>query len=140
VKIQIRAVGRLRDRRMEDLCREYLDRARRHLPVEVIEVERGEDLLRNLPVGTEVVALEPGGDAWDTAALTAYVEGKMTQGQRGLAFLIGGADGLPPAAVTGAQRRLSLSPLTLPHRLARVVLCEQIYRVLSRIRGEPYDR
>ena len=54
--------------------------------------------------------------------------------------MIGGADGLPRRSVDGAHRRLSLSPLTLPHRLARVVLCEQIYRVLSQIRGEPYDR
>ena len=80
MKIQIRAVGRLRDRRMEELCREYLDRARRHLPVEVVEVERGEELLRKLPAGTEVVALEPGGDAWNTAALTAYVRGEDDPG------------------------------------------------------------
>ena len=140
MKIQIRAVGRLRDRRMEELCREYLDRARRHLPVDVLEVDEGADLLRNLPAGSEVVALEPGGDSWDTATLTRHVEGRMTQGQRALVFLIGGADGLPAAVVSAAQRRLSLSALTLPHRLARVVLCEQIYRVLSRIRGEPYDR
>jgi 23S rRNA pseudoU1915 N3-methylase RlmH len=99
VKIQIRAVGKMRDRRMEELCREYLDRARRHVPVEVIEVERGEELLRNLPVGTEVVALEPGGHAWDTGGPDHLRGRKMTQGQRGLAFLIGGADGLPPAAV-----------------------------------------
>jgi 23S rRNA (pseudouridine1915-N3)-methyltransferase len=72
--------------------------------------------------------------------LTGYIEGRMTQGQRAVVFLIGGADGLPPEVVRQSQRRLSLSPLTLPHRLARVVLCEQIYRVLSRIRGEPYDR
>ena len=63
----------MRDRRMEELCREYLDRARRHLPVEVSEVDGDEDLLRGLPAGTEVIALEPGGDAWDTAALTAHV-------------------------------------------------------------------
>ena len=140
MKIQIRAVGRMRDRRMEELCREYLDRARRHLPVEIQEVDSDADLLRNLPTGSEVVALEPGGDAWDTPALTAYIEGRMTQGQRAVVFLIGGADGLPGTLVKQAHRRLSLSPLTLPHRLARVLLCEQIYRVLSRIRGEPYDR
>jgi 23S rRNA (pseudouridine1915-N3)-methyltransferase len=140
VKIQIRAVGRMRDRRMDELCKEYLDRARRHLPIEIQEVERDAELLRNLPAGSEVVALEPGGDAWDTPALTGYIEGRMTQGQRAVVFLIGGADGLPPEVVRQSQRRLSLSPLTLPHRLARVVLCEQIYRVLSRIRGEPYDR
>jgi 23S rRNA (pseudouridine1915-N3)-methyltransferase len=140
VKIQIRAVGRMRDRRMEELCREYLDRVRRHLPAEVLEVDQGADLLRNLPAGSEVVALEPGGEAWDTASFTRWLEGRMTQGQRAVVFLIGGADGLPAATVAGAQRRLSLSALTLPHRLARVVLCEQIYRVVSRIRGEPYDR
>jgi 23S rRNA (pseudouridine1915-N3)-methyltransferase len=64
----------------------------------------------------------------------------MVSGRRALAFLIGGADGLSLAAVARAQRRLSLSPLTLPHRLARVVLCEQIYRAVSIIRGEPYNR
>jgi 23S rRNA (pseudouridine1915-N3)-methyltransferase len=140
VKILIRAVGRLRDRRMEELCREYVERARRHLPVDIGEVEGDEALLANLPVGSEVVALEPGGDAWTTAQFTGYIEERMNRGQRALVFLIGGADGLSPKAVAGAQRRLSLSPLTLPHRLARVILCEQIYRALSRIRGEPYDR
>jgi 23S rRNA (pseudouridine1915-N3)-methyltransferase len=64
----------------------------------------------------------------------------MTQGSRGLTFVIGGSDGLPAEAVKRAHRRLSLSALTLPHRLARVILCEQIYRALSIIRGEPYNR
>jgi 23S rRNA (pseudouridine1915-N3)-methyltransferase len=64
----------------------------------------------------------------------------MNRGQRALAFLIGGADGLPAEIVAKADFRLSLSPLTLPHRLARVLLCEQIYRAISKLRGEPYDR
>jgi 23S rRNA (pseudouridine1915-N3)-methyltransferase len=64
----------------------------------------------------------------------------MNGGQKAIVFFIGGADGLPRAVVDKCDRRLSLSPLTLPHRLARVVLCEQIYRALSKIRGEPYDR
>jgi 23S rRNA (pseudouridine1915-N3)-methyltransferase len=140
VKVVIRAVGRMRDRRMEELCREYLERTRRHLPVEIQEVEDDAGLLAGLPAGSEVVALEPGGDAWTTAQLTAYFEQRMNRGQRALVFLIGGAEGLGRTTVAGAQRRLSLSPLTLPHRLARVLLCEQIYRVVSRIRGEPYDR
>jgi 23S rRNA (pseudouridine1915-N3)-methyltransferase len=140
VKLVIRAVGRMRDRRLEELCREYLDRTRRHLPVELCEVEDDGGLLAGLPAGSEVVALEPGGDAWTTAQLTAHVEERMNRGQRALVFLIGGADGLSRATVAGAQRRLSLSPLTLPHRLARVLLCEQLYRVVSRIRGAPYDR
>ena len=140
MKILIRAVGRMRDRRMEELCREYLDRARRHLPVEVAEADDDAGLLRGLPGGCEIIALEPGGDAWTTNTFTAEIARRMNQGLKAVAFLIGGADGLSPATVAAAQRKLSLSPLTLPHRLARVVLCEQIYRVLSRIRGEPYDR
>jgi len=140
VKIVVRAVGKMRDKRMQSLCDEYVERARRHVPVEIDEVEDDTSLLRGLPAGAEIIALEPGGDAWNTAELTRYVEKRMVQGARALVFLIGGADGLAPATVKQSQRRLSLSPLTLPHRLARVLLCEQIYRALATIRGEPYNR
>jgi 23S rRNA (pseudouridine1915-N3)-methyltransferase len=140
MKILIRAVGKLRDRRMEELCREYLDRTRRHLPVEIAEVESDQDLVRQLPAGAEVIALEPGGEAWTTDELIRFLSERMVRGTRAVVFLIGGADGLGPAVVARAGRRLSLSPLTLPHRLARVILCEQIYRCVSAIRGEPYHR
>jgi len=130
----------MRDKRLQSVCDEYVERARRHVPVEIDEVEDEASLLRGLPAGSEIIALEPGGDAWNTAELTKHVEKRMVQGARALVFLIGGADGLSPATVKQAQRRLSLSPLTLPHRLARVLLCEQIYRALSVIRGEPYNR
>jgi 23S rRNA (pseudouridine1915-N3)-methyltransferase len=108
--------------------------------VAVEEVESDGDLLRNLPAGTEVVALEPGGNRWTTAEFIKYLEQRMVQGTRAITFLIGGAQGLTPATVKAAHRRLSLSPLTLPHRLARVILCEQIYRALSALRGEPYNK
>jgi 23S rRNA (pseudouridine1915-N3)-methyltransferase len=140
VKIVVRAVGKMRDKRMQSLCDEYVERTRRHVPVEIDEVEDDASLLRGLPTGAEIIALEPGGDAWNTAELTKYIEKRMVQGTRALVFLIGGADGLSAATVKQSQRRLSLSPLTLPHRLARVLLCEQIYRALSMIRGEPYNR
>ena len=140
MKILIRAVGKLRDRRLASLCEEYVERVRRHLPVAIDEVEDDAGLLPGLPAGAEIVALEPGGDAWTTAEFAKHLERAMVAGTRAVAFLIGGADGLAPAVVRQAQRRLSLSPLTLPHRLARVVLCEQIYRAVSIIRGEPYNR
>jgi 23S rRNA (pseudouridine1915-N3)-methyltransferase len=140
VKLLVRAVGRMRDKRLDEVCREYVDRVRRHLPIEVAEVDTDADLLRGLPVGTEIIALEPGGDAWTTPAFTAHVSKRMNGGQKAIAFLIGGADGLSREVVAKCDRRLSLSPLTLPHRLARVVLCEQLYRAISKIRGEPYDR
>jgi 23S rRNA (pseudouridine1915-N3)-methyltransferase len=140
LKLVVRAVGKLRDRRMEELCREYLDRVRRHLPVEVVEVDDERGLGRELPAGAEVIALEPGGEAWTTEALIGFLSDRMLHGCRAVVFLIGGADGLSPATVARAGRRLSLSPLTLPHRLARVLLCEQLYRCVSAIRGEPYNR
>jgi 23S rRNA (pseudouridine1915-N3)-methyltransferase len=140
VKILVRAVGKMRDRRLEAVCDEYLERARRHVPVEVSEVEEDAGLLARLPAGTEIVALEPSGESLTTEAFTRYLGERMLRGGRAIAFLIGGADGLAPGTVKQAHKRLSLSPLTLPHRLARVVLCEQIYRALSRLRGEPYDR
>jgi 23S rRNA (pseudouridine1915-N3)-methyltransferase len=128
----------MRDRHMAALCDDYLLRARRHLPVEVVEVEDGAALARRVPAEAELVALEPGGADWTTEQLAAYVGERMVRGTRTVAFLIGGADGLPADLVRRAGTRLSLSRLTLPHRLARVVVCEQIYRALTIIRGEPY--
>jgi 23S rRNA (pseudouridine1915-N3)-methyltransferase len=57
-----------------------------------------------------------------------------------VAFVIGGAEGIPKSLAAECDARLSLSPLTLPHQLARVILFEQLYRALTLIRGEPYAR
>jgi len=138
--LTILAVGKMRDRRLSAVCDEYLLRARKHLPCEVVEVDDDKALLRQLPHDGEIVALEAEGEMWSSATFAKQLEQRMTQGSRGLTFLIGGSDGLPAAAVARAQRRLSLSAMTLPHRLARVLLCEQLYRALSIIRGEPYNR
>jgi 23S rRNA (pseudouridine1915-N3)-methyltransferase len=140
LKLLVLAVGRMRDRNLDAVCEEYLKRARRHLPVEVVEVADEAALVRRLPAGAEVVALTPDGESWTTKQFTAYLEKRMLHGTRVLAFLLGGADGLGAATVARAGLRLSLSGLTLPHRLARVILCEQIYRALSILRAEPYDR
>jgi 23S rRNA (pseudouridine1915-N3)-methyltransferase len=138
LKIVVLAVGKLRDRHVTALCDDYLARARRHLPVEVVEPEDDAALARRWPTSGEVIALEPGGVSWTTEELSAQIERRMTHGTRSLSFVIGGADGIPAALVKRAQLRLSLSAMTLPHRLARLVLCEQIYRALTIIRGEPY--
>jgi 23S rRNA (pseudouridine1915-N3)-methyltransferase len=138
MKIVVLAVGKMRDRSLGAACDEYVKRARRHLPVEVVEADDEAALVRRLPARAEVIALEPGGEAWTTEELAAFLEDKMVHGTQAVVFLIGGADGLPADVVRRAARRLSLSKLTLPHRLARVVLCEQIYRALSIIAGAPY--
>jgi len=138
VKIQIVAVGKMRDKHMAALCDDYVQRARRHVPVEIVELEDDAALARRLPARAELIALEPGGDSWTTEQLAKHLEDRMVHGAQTIAFLIGGALGLPPEVVKKASRRLSLSNLTLPHRLARVLLCEQLYRAMTIIRGEPY--
>lgn len=146
MKIVVLAVGRMRDRHLGAICDDYLTRIRHHLPIEVAELEDDAALLRRMAsaaasIGaSEVIALEVSGEAWDTPRLTRFLEESMVRGTRALTFMIGGSDGLPAAAVAGAGRKLSLSALTLPHRLARIVLAEQLYRALSIIKGEPYHR
>jgi 23S rRNA (pseudouridine1915-N3)-methyltransferase len=138
VKIVVLAVGKLRDRHVTALTDDYLTRARRHLPVEVVEVEDDQALARRWPSDHETIALEPDGEAWTTEVFARQIERRMTRGTRALTFVIGGADGIPAALSARAAVRLSLSAMTLPHRLARLLLCEQIYRALTIIRGEPY--
>jgi 23S rRNA (pseudouridine1915-N3)-methyltransferase len=141
LKLVVLAVGKMRDRHLGAACDDYVDRVRRHLPIDVVEVDDDAALLRRLANASgEIVALEVTGEPWDTARLTTFISEGMLHGLRTVTFLIGGSDGLPAAAVARAKRKLSLSAMTLPHRLARVVLCEQLYRALSIIKGEPYNR
>lgn len=85
------------------------------------------------------ILLDPAGRALDSAEFTRIIEETEREG-RDIVFVIGGADGLPPAWKPRADILLSLSPLTMPHELARVILAEQIYRALTTLRGHPYPR
>jgi 23S rRNA (pseudouridine1915-N3)-methyltransferase len=138
MKLVVLAVGKLRDRHLAALCDDYVARARRHLPIEIVEVEDAAALARRWPADGDVVALDPGGESWTTERFARHLEERMTYGRRTLTFVIGGADGLPAETVARAGLRLSLSALTFPHRIARLVLVEQIYRALTIIRKEPY--
>jgi 23S rRNA (pseudouridine1915-N3)-methyltransferase len=138
VKIVVLAVGKLRDRSFTALCDDYVARARRHLTVDVVEVEDDAALARKWPTQGETIALDVGGEAWSTERFARHLGDRMLHGARTLTFAIGGADGLPATLVARAHMRLSLSAMTLPHRMARLVILEQIYRALTIIRGEPY--
>ncbi len=138
MKLVVLAVGKLRDRHLTALVGDYVTRARHHLPLEIVEVEDDQALSRRWPDQGETIALEVDGLAWSTEELARQLERRMTRGTRTLTFVIGGADGIPPPLSSRASVHLSLSALTLPHRLARLLLCEQLYRALTIIRGEPY--
>jgi 23S rRNA (pseudouridine1915-N3)-methyltransferase len=104
----------------------------------VIEAE-GEKLLAAVPAGARVVALDVAGEQWDTRQLSLRLDRWLHEG-RDVALLVGGPDGLSRACLEAAEPVWSLSPLTLPHALVRIVIAEQLYRAWSLLRGHPYHR
>ena len=99
----------------------------------------GERMLAAVPKGARIVALDVAGRAWSTEALAAELETWLADG-RDVALLVGGPEGLDPACLAASEQRWSLSPLTFPHPLVRVILAEQLYRAWSIVRNHPYHR
>jgi 23S rRNA (pseudouridine1915-N3)-methyltransferase len=135
--------------------REYQKRLRSPLVLELVEipvaarragenpqraiVREGADMLAALSRDDYVVALEVAAKAMTTERLSEWLAERMRDG-RSLAFLIGGPDGLSAQCRERADQSWSLSTLTLPHGLVRVVVAEQIYRAMSLLAGHPYHR
>jgi len=140
VKLTILAVGKLRDAWVKDAADEYLKRLRGKLPLEILEVKDDAELARKIPPRARLWALDERGKQLSSDELATTLKQAMNAGEQGIAFIIGGADGLPRALVDKAHFTWSLGRLTLPHRLARIIVLEQLYRAQSIIRGEPYHR
>lgn len=101
--------------------------------------QEGEKMLAAIPKGAKVVALDVLGKACTTEALAQELKRWHSSGQD-IALLIGGPEGLAPACLAAAQQKISLSSLTLPHPLVRVVLAEQLYRATTILKGHPYHK
>ncbi len=101
--------------------------------------DEGERMLAAVPRDCLVLALDVGGRAWSTEQLAGQLGDWMASG-RDLALLVGGPEGLAPSCLERADGRWSLSPLTLPHPLVRVLVAEQLYRAWSILRNHPYHR
>ena len=154
MKIVVAAVGKLRMAATAELANEYEVRTRRFAPVEVVEVrdQRGSDparvaesesgrLLDVLRPEDHVVLCDERGKQLTTKGLATLVEQRLKAGGRGrLVFVVGGAEGVDDRVRKRADAVLALSGLTFPHELARVILLEQIYRVVSLLHGHPYHR
>ncbi len=157
VKLHIICVGHKPADWISSGFHDYARRMPREIPIVLTEVrsavhagnstaqiDRARQTERNrilaaIPPGGVKVALDERGKTMTTAKLASQLEDWMTQG-RDVCFLIGGADGLDDAVKDNADLVFSLSRLTMPHALVRVVLAEQLYRAMSIIRKHPYHR
>lgn len=107
-------------------------------PTHAIDTE-GLRMLAALPKSARVIALDEQGKQWSSVELSQRLENWLQDG-RDVALLVGGADGLSPAIQARAETRWSLSKLTLPHALVRVLVAEQLYRAWSILKNHPYHR
>lgn len=153
MRIRVVAVGKDRSGLFAPAAEEYAGRLARYLRFELVEVpearrhagtprakdEEGEALLARLGERERVVLLDERGTEETSAAFARRVERWLSRGQD-VALVVGGADGLSDAVRVRGQETVALSRMTLPHRLARVVLLEQLYRAMTILRGEPYHR
>lgn len=155
MKITFISVGQIKKAAISEAAADYLKRIKRYAPAEVIEVRdeaaspkvpredvlkrEGQRILAACPAGYYNVVLADTGSSMTSAQLSKFLEGLMNQGRKGVAFVVGGAYGLHKDVYGASQLVLSLSAMTLPHDLARLVLYEQVYRAFTIMRGEPYS-
>jgi 23S rRNA (pseudouridine1915-N3)-methyltransferase len=153
VALRILAVGRAPRDALIQAAEDYLQRAARHARIELIHVEparrhrtaddarvrqgEAEAVLREHK-GGRLVLLDAGGRGLSSEAFARQLQRWLSAGD--LSFAIGGATGWHAPLRQAGHELLSLGPMTLPHRLALLVLCEQLYRALAILHGEPYHK
>ena len=155
MRIRVLAVGSRMPDWVREVCADYVLRLRASLKLTLLEIPAGpRTAQRGVPAALRieakrllvalrpkefVVALDERGDEFTTRELAAWLDARRQAG-RDVAFLIGGPDGLDPEVLQRADFKLSLSRLTLPHALVRVLLTEQLYRAQSLLENHPYHR
>lgn len=154
MRVTLVAVGQRMPGWVTDGFVEYTRRLRPRLPLELLEVpatrrgsgdlaramaDEGRRLLAATRPQDHVVLLDERGTARTSLELSRWLGARLHSGKH-LVFMAGGADGFAPDVIARADERLSLSTLTLPHALVRVVFAEQLYRAVTLLDGHPYHR
>lgn len=159
MQIRVIAVGKIKEKFLQDGIAEYDKRLRPYAKVQVMELadekrpasaspgteaaameKEGDRILAAIPDGSFVIALDVRGKNWSSQDLAASLGSWELSGKNQLAFVIGGDLGLSQAVLARSDMRLSLSPMTFTHPMARLLLLEQVYRAFRILRGEPYHK
>jgi 23S rRNA (pseudouridine1915-N3)-methyltransferase len=139
VKLYLYYIGRPKDRNANALAADFVSRTAKYLSCEMREIRPDRaDPWQKHPSARRIL-LDAAGRQMDSAAFAGWFRQAEMLG-RDLVFVLGGHDGLPAAWRARADELFSLSRMTWPHELARVMLAEQIYRALATLRGHPYPR
>ena len=157
--IKIIAVGRLKEKYLEDAAAEYRKRISAYSKLEVVRVpdekcpenisekqaaairdKEGAAILKSIRDGEYVITLEIRGTGMSSEQFAAHLEQLAISGRSDITFVIGGSIGLSEAVIQRSDHHLSFSKMTFPHQLMYVILLEQIYRAYKIIRHEPYHK
>ena len=159
MSMSVIAVGRMKEKPYRAMADEYLKRLSRYGKFEEIELpdlpepqgasaaieeqikqKEGETILAKIRPGDYVIALTIPGKQWDSPGLSRHLEELKTRGESNIVFVIGGSLGLADKVISRANEELSMSKMTFPHQLARVMLLEQVYRAMKISSGERYHK
>jgi 23S rRNA (pseudouridine1915-N3)-methyltransferase len=144
MKIVFITVGKQNDSTLAEAILDYTKRIGRYfeaewkiIPSSDIKKE-SETILKSITPGDFLVALDEKGKELGTVELSQFIEKRMIAGDKKLIFVIGGAYGLDGSVLSKANFKWSLSKLTFPHQIVRLILAETVYRSISVIKNEPY--
>ncbi len=146
MRLLVLSVGKIKEAGLRALVDDYFKRVGRHYPVAEIELDDDKPrqlvaaISKRVPPSAHVVALESTGSELSSEQFAHWFGRRLGEGKGTIVFLLGGADGLPDPVLKTARDVLSLSKMTFSHRLARLVLAEQLYRATAILHHEPYAR
>src|ERR1700752_5365076 len=152
MRFRIIWTGKTRDARLRALIEDYADRLSNFIRCDVKDLnepgrpdktgidKETKSISDALRPGSLTVLLDPAGAEWTSQELAAQVRSWEGSGVKEVAFVIGGPNGLAPELMTRADKRWSLSRLTLTHEMARVLLLEQLYRAFTIVHGLPFQK
>ncbi len=142
MRFRLLMLGKTRRPELRAILEDYVKRIGRYSPIEINEVRDAEAVLKRLDSdrAATTLLLDAGGQPQDSATLARWLAEQRDRGTREIIFICGDADGFPDALRKRVTQKLSLSPMTYSHELARVMLVEQLYRAFAILSGSPYPK